>query len=108
MVITHPKKGLYQHIEPENLWVSDYFFTLEKFKQIRALENLSDIFRQPYQWRKKIVKYTVRSLVNQINELEVLKTKEYKIFDMENLESYTYDFYLKFHKFYIDLTKKQI
>ena len=47
MVLTHPKHGLYQHIEPENLWVSDYYFTLEKYKQIRTLESLNDVFKQP-------------------------------------------------------------
>jgi len=38
------------------------------------------------QWRKKIVKYTVRSLVSSINELEVQNTKEYKKLDIESLE----------------------
>jgi hypothetical protein len=94
MILTHPKHGLFQHIEPENLWVSDYYFTLEKFKQIRALESLSDIFKEPMQWRKKIVKYSVRSLVNSINELEVFKTKEYIKLDMEKLEEYAYEFNL--------------
>ena len=46
------------------------------------------------QWRKKIVKYSVRSLVNSINELEVFKTKEYNKLDMEKLEEYAYDFNL--------------
>ena len=27
---------------------------------------------------------------------------------MENLENYAHDFYLQFHKFYVDITKKQI
>jgi hypothetical protein len=64
MILTHPKHGLYQHIVPENLWVSDYFFKLEKYKQIRALEGLNDIFQRPMEWRKKIVKHTVRNLVH--------------------------------------------